>query len=192
MPRAGLYGSCHVARAAQRGLTWALGGKGLLMSNTGVHFAITQEEAERLMGEPGVDDDYLEGILSEIEEQWDEQWLQETDKAWDAIHRCLTDGSLLYGDDPLEMCILAHDNLFVDESQTLCFIEPSEVTEVANAISAIGRDEMRRRYNLIDSDDYGRGLSDIDFDYTWDWFVPLQAFFRKAAESGRAVGFTVR
>jgi hypothetical protein len=35
-------------------------------------------------------------LIEEIEETWEEPFVVESDKAWDAIHRCLTDGSLLY------------------------------------------------------------------------------------------------
>jgi len=55
----------------------------------GVHFAITESDAARLLGAPD-DTRVLEIIQDEIEEQWDEEWLYQTDKAWDAIHRCLT------------------------------------------------------------------------------------------------------
>ena len=41
-----------------------------------------------------------------IEDRWDRDWLVETDKAWDAIHRCLTGGTLEYGPTPLHKCIL--------------------------------------------------------------------------------------
>ena len=37
----------------------------------------------------------LDIVQEEIEEPWDEEWLLEMDKAWDAIHRCLTDGRLV-------------------------------------------------------------------------------------------------
>ena len=33
-------------------------------------------------------------VIEEIEDRWDRDWLVETDKAWDAIHRCLTGGTL--------------------------------------------------------------------------------------------------
>ena len=71
------------------------------MGCRGVHFALTNEEAERLLAAAASGDavDYLE---EEIEEQWNEDWLVETDKAWDVIHRCLTDGKLKKSANPIE------------------------------------------------------------------------------------------
>jgi Domain of unknown function (DUF1877) len=80
------------------------------MAGRGVHFALTAEEEARLVDEPDGDDDHLIDVLGEIEERWDRDWLVETDKAWDAIHRCLTDGTLNYGHDPLEKSGRTHQN----------------------------------------------------------------------------------
>jgi hypothetical protein len=161
------------------------------MASLGVHFALTAEEASPLMDTPYMTDDKIRAFVSEIEHRWDKEWLQETDKAWDAIHRCLTDGNLEYGDTPFHMCILPHDNICVDEGYTVCFADPDEVKQVAAALTGIDRAEMRRRYDAIDPDDYDGHKSDDDFEYTWGWFVPLREFFNKAAAHDRAVIFTV-
>ena len=65
------------------------------MGCLGVHFAITLEDAQRVTSQP--DDDSLLEVVHDIKERWDEAWLQDSDKAWDAIHRCLTDGTLSLG-----------------------------------------------------------------------------------------------
>src|SRR5262245_546621 len=69
------------------------------MACRGVHFALTEEQASRLRDPPGIDGDGLLAFVEEIEEGrngegWDEEWVQESDKSRDAIHRCLTDGRL--------------------------------------------------------------------------------------------------
>jgi hypothetical protein len=59
----------------------------------GVHFAITAEQEQALLDADG--DDEVSELLEELEEGWDDDALKvDTDKAWDAIHRCLTDGTL--------------------------------------------------------------------------------------------------
>ena len=161
------------------------------MAARGVHFALTAEEASRLMDTPDSDDEKIQAFVGEIEERWDKEWTQETDKAWDAIHRCLTDGKLEWGDTPFHMCILPHDNICDDEDYIVCFASAEDVKEVWVAIGGIDRDEMRRRYDTLDPDEYDGELSEDDFEYTWNWFEPLRAFFRKAAEHDRAVIFTV-
>jgi hypothetical protein len=64
------------------------------MSARGVHFAVTAEQLAQMLDAVG-DDDRVVSIVEDIEEAWDEDFLAESDKAWDAIHRCLTDGHLL-------------------------------------------------------------------------------------------------
>ncbi len=56
----------------------------------GVHFAITDEQRRTLESSQN-DEARIRYVSEMIEEEWDEAYLQETDKAWDAIHRCLSD-----------------------------------------------------------------------------------------------------
>lgn len=165
------------------------------MACLGVHFALTEEQASRLMDTPRLDNDGLMAFVEELEEGlngegWDEQWVQETDKAWDAIHRCLTDGRLAWGRTSFHKCILGTHNLYEGDDYIVNFLSPEEVNEVAMAIRDIDRDELLDRYNAIDTESYGE-LSDSDFEYTWSWFPHLRDFFQKAAGAGRAMLFTV-
>jgi len=50
------------------------------MACRGVFFALTAKDVKRLLAAES-DDDVLEIVEEEIEERWDEDWLQETDKA---------------------------------------------------------------------------------------------------------------
>jgi hypothetical protein len=160
-----------------------------------VHFALTDEQASRLMDTPGADNDFLMAFMQEVEEGpngegWDAEWTQETDKAWDAIHRCLTDGKLEWGDTSFHKCILGSDNLYEGDNYLMSYLDPEEVKAVAAAIKDIDRDELRRRYDAIDTKSYGE-LSDSDFEYTWSWFPHLRDFFQKAAAANRHMLFTV-
>ena len=106
------------------------------MSRRGVHFALTDEQASRLMDTPGADNDFLMAFVEEGEEGpngegWDAEWVQETDKSWDAIHRCLTDGKLEWGDSPFHKCILGSDNLYKGRDYIMNFLSPEEVKQVA-------------------------------------------------------------
>ena len=58
------------------------------MACRGVLFALTDEEVARLRGAKS-DDEVLGIVQDEIEQRWDQEHLEECDKAWDAIHRCL-------------------------------------------------------------------------------------------------------
>jgi hypothetical protein len=145
---------------------------------------------------PDGDDESLMAFIEEVEEGhngegWDAEWVQETDKAWDAIHRCLTDGNLEYGDSPFHKCILGPVNLHIGDDYIVNFIDRQEVQEVAAAIKDIDRQWLRRKYDTIDAESYQGELSDRDFEYTWGWFAPLRDFFQKAAVANRAMLFTV-
>jgi hypothetical protein len=161
------------------------------MACRGVHFALTPQEETKLVGALDSDDEHLMAFIEEIEGRWDREWLQETDKSWDAIHRCLTDGKLEYGPTTLHKCVLGSDNLHDGEDYIVNFLKPEEVKEVAASIKDIDREWMRRKYNSIDTSDYDGELSDEDFEYTWSYFEDLRAFFQKSAEHGRSVLFTV-
>lgn len=161
------------------------------MACRGVHFALTVEQASRLMDTPGADNDFLRAFVHKVEEEWSEGWVQETDKSWAAIHRCLTNGKLEWGDTPHHKCILGEDNLYEGDDYIMNFLSPGEVKEVAATIKDIDRAELRRLYDAIDTATYQGEMSDDDFEYTWSWFPHLRDFFQKAAAANRAMLFTV-
>ena len=84
------------------------------MSCRGVHFALTDVEVRALESREG-DRAGLEYVQEEIEEKFFKNRrddLVETDKAWDAIHRCLTDGTLSNASaSPLELVVLGGRSL---------------------------------------------------------------------------------
>ena len=79
---------------------------GRIMAGRGVYFALSEAQAEQLSQAEG--DDQVREIVDQIEEEWDRDWLFETDKAWDALHRTLTDGHLHYenGSYPLNLVVI--------------------------------------------------------------------------------------
>jgi hypothetical protein len=143
------------------------------------------------MDTPGSNNETLLAFVEDVEGAWDKEWLQETDKAWDAIHRCLTDGKLEFGDTPYHKCILGSDNLYEGDDYIISFLSPEEVKEVAAVIEDIGPDELRRRYDAIDTKTYQGTLSDDDFEYAWSWFRHVREFFQKSASANRSMIFTV-
>jgi hypothetical protein len=175
-------------------------GKG--MACIGVHFAVTPEVAARLNHDrPPSNADvltFIEYLESHFNALLAEGWVVVTDKAWDGIHRCLTDGKLEVGDTPDHLCILgATERLWVrrEDGQLewiVNLLDPREVRRVAAALEAIDRDDMRRGYDRIDPESFYRlCMSEEDFEVTWDSFQHLGAFFERAADAGRWVVFRV-
>jgi len=77
------------------------------MSCPGVHFAITAAEAEKLKSFED-DSDRLDYLQNEIEERYfaeAEEYLAQSDKAWDAMHRALGDGTLSYTDHRIKLLL---------------------------------------------------------------------------------------
>lgn len=162
------------------------------MSYRGVHFAITNEERGRLLAAQS-DEKLLELISDEIEERWDREWLVQTDKAWDAIHRCLTDGKLAYenGGYPLRLCILGGRQLYHGDDYVVSLKESSQCADIAAALGEVDEGWLRKRYFAIVPEDYGRELTEEDFEYTLQWFSELPSFYSKAGKANRSVIFTV-
>jgi hypothetical protein len=162
------------------------------MSARGVHFAVAPAQARALLAAKS--DRKLMALIEEIEEAWEVPFVVESDKAWDAIHRCLTDGSLLYvsGEYPLNLCICGGRQLHRGRGYTASFVSVPQVKDVAEALDKVTKRWMRKRYLLIDPEEYNETqLGEEDFNYTWENFLDIRRFYRKAAEAGRAVIFTV-
>jgi hypothetical protein len=133
-------------------------------------------------------------LIAQIEETWEQPFVVESDKAWDAIHRCLTDGTLLYvsGEYPLNLCICGGQQLFRGRAYTVSFVSARQVKDVAEALDKVTKAWMRRRYSRIDPEDYNEvEMGEEDFSYTWENFLDVRRFYRRAAKAGRAVIFTV-
>jgi hypothetical protein len=162
------------------------------MSTRGIHFAVTPAQARDLLAARS--DRALMALIAKIEEAWEKPFVVESDKAWDAIHRCLTDGSLLYesGEYPLNLCICGGRQLYRGRDYTASFVSAEEVKDASEALGKVTRRWMRKRYFLIDPEEYNEvEMGDEDFEYTWENFLDVRRFYRKAAKAGRAVIFTV-
>jgi len=162
------------------------------MACRGVHFAIDLKIYEKLLSAKS-DGDLIEIIQEEIEEKWDEEWLRETDKSWDAIHRCLTDGNLEWqnGSFPLNAVILGGKQLHEGDDYIVSVVPPQQVPFVAQALEKIDQATLKKGYDNIDQLSYDTEVSEEDFKYTWNWFKELPSLFSKAGESGRAIIFSV-
>ena len=162
------------------------------MSARGVHFALTAPQVEAILAAKS--DRKLMPLVEQIEEAWEKPFVVESDKAWDAIHRCLTDGSLLYdsGEYPLNLCICGGRQLHRGGDYTVSFVSDLQARDVAMALDKVSKTWMRRRYFRLDPEEYNDvEIAEEDFRYTWQNFLDVRRFYRKAARAGRAVIFTV-
>jgi hypothetical protein len=162
------------------------------MAGRGVHFALSPEELGQLLAARS--DEEVMTLVESIEEGWDRDFLAESDKAWNAIHRCLTDGSLLYdsGEYPLNHTICGGRQLIEGEDYTVSLVTPEQVKDVASALQALDKAWLKDRYfRLLKPDDYDAEIGEDDFEYTWESFEHVRELYIKAAAADRAVIFTV-
>lgn len=137
------------------------------MAARGVHFSLTKKMAAKLLRADS--DEALMELVEDIESDWDEAHLVESDKAWDAIHRCLTDGQLHYdgGEPPLNRVICGGRQLHQGEDYTISFVSADEVQEVARALVPLDEAWLRTRYfAMLDPREYDGQISEDDFGYT--------------------------
>lgn len=164
------------------------------MACRGVFFALSSSQREHLLT-LNSDNDRLQYIQEDIEGTWDEAHLLQTDKAWDAIHRCLTDGTLTIArsSTPLGKLILGGTQLYSDtQSYIVNLIEHGELSEISAALRTVTKEWMKGRYEQLRTTDYPQeSVSDQDWEYTWDWFSGIPEFIARADGEGRTVIFTV-
>jgi hypothetical protein len=164
------------------------------MAALGVHFALTEEEVARLLACES-DQARLDLIREEYEGRYfgdHPEYLAESDKAWDGMHRVLSDGKYSFdgGTYPLNHAVLAGVQLSGDPDEIMSLKSAEQVRAIAAALSSIDEVEFRRRYDALDAEDYGSS-SEEDASYTWECFAQVRAFYERAAAAGRPVLFTV-
>ena len=161
------------------------------MSCLGGFRAITREELDKLRSVPRADrvPDYLDEM--EMVDSCD------LDKAWDAIHRALTNGKLEYGGKNPPGCwvILGGEVLRGSQEGEEDYIvtckSPNQVKQVFQFLAALTRKKFRKLYFAIDPEEYGFELSEEDFEYTWYYLSDSIPFWKNAAEQGLWVLFDV-
>lgn len=185
--------SVLVLATAAIALPWSELQERMRMGCLGVHFALDTEQVTAL--EAVAMDERVEFVQEEFEEVlWSAERSrgQETDKAWDAIHRSLTGGMLGWenGDYPLNHVILGGQLLYDGDDYILSLKSPQQVRDVAAAVKGVTMEGFRASYLRIDPDEYGMPLSEEDFEYTWEWFQSLVEFYHRSAAAGYSVLFT--
>jgi hypothetical protein len=161
------------------------------MSCLGLHFALTADEAARLLA--ASDNAAVRAVIEEMEKNRDGAWVAQSGKAWDAMHRCLSNGTLFYDEGvvPLNRTLLGGKHLYDRDDYIVSYVAPSEVKDVAAALAPLTEEAFRARYDAIDPDEYDGTHGDEDFKSTWERFQVVRELYKKAAAAGRSVVFIV-
>jgi hypothetical protein len=113
------------------------------------------------------------------------------DKAWDGIHRCLTEGRLGSEDGtyPLNAVVLGGLPLYQGEDYIVSYNTPAEVREVAAALTDLDLEPFTARYWTLDPDEYGAEIDQGGLVYLTSYLQEITAFYQRAAQAGRASVF---
>ncbi|MFE5325449.1 YfbM family protein [Embleya sp. NPDC056575] len=162
------------------------------MAGRAVIFALDAKDAQRLLA-AGNDGEVMD-LIEEIEEgTWDREQHVDLDKSWDALHRCLTDGDLAFGngDYPLSHAILGGRLLHDGDDYIVSYVDPDQVREIAAALAGLDEPWLRERFATLTFDDYQGTGDENDITYTLAFLPGLKDFYRTAAANGQAAIFTV-
>jgi hypothetical protein len=160
------------------------------MAGRGSFQAITPGDVDRLRG------------LS-FAERWDFAADERTavfvapmDKAWVAIHRALSDGTLYgaLGEPPLADAVLGGHLVCQTPAADFVYLKyPPEVADIAQELSKLSREGFEEKLSVVeaDGDVEALGLSSVpdDIEYVWPYFEDMRAFYQRAAAEGLAVLF---
>jgi|SRR5580765_676615 len=164
------------------------------MGCLGAHFALDDRSMRKLRSFKSKQE-LLDYFIDEVEEDYfntQSEWLAETDKSWDAIHRSLTDGQFGWnnGTYPLNHVIMGGERMYDGDDYILVLKTPHQIRDVATALAPLTRKQLRQGYSLINTENCDWEPSEEDFEYVWSFFPPLQQFFARAAAAERFVVFS--
>lgn len=162
------------------------------MACRGYFLAIDEPTSARLLAANGNDRRVIEVIkeldMTDATDATDECGV---DKAWDGIHRCLTEGELGSEDGtyPLNAVVLGGLHLHQGGSYVVSYNTPAEVREVAAALATLDLAPFLARYWALDPDDYGALIDEDGLDYLTSYLGKITAFYQRAAQASWASVF---
>jgi hypothetical protein len=114
--------------------------------------------------------------------------------AWDAIHRCLTEGELdpAAGDFPLNHSILGGKQLHKGAEQTAVLVRPDMTRFIADALEELNEDDIRKKFLALNKQSYQQPIDEKHFMQTWIALQSVKDFYLAAAENVEAVVFTAK
>ncbi|XCN71826.1 MAG: DUF1877 family protein [Candidatus Electrothrix aestuarii] len=172
-----------------------------MCSCRGIYFSLDQADVQLLLDAPN-DREVLRIIQEDIEARWDEENLLLLDKSWDAIHRCLTDGTLTCKQKNIkEKVIIGGRQLYKGSAYIISLKTSSEVQEIVESLQKINKQwfsekfyglrKKRSWFTWATCSDYEGPLDKNDFEASWEYFKELRCFFEKASQKKLSIIFLV-
>jgi hypothetical protein len=163
------------------------------MSCLGSLVALTAEQRAKLEALPNGEERYF--YVDSVTEEAGEEYWQYLDKSWDALHRCLAQGTpgsekldTEWGTYPLNLAIIGGKDLG-DPDWLVFLIEPGQIGDLTAALQEISEEAFTALYWKHCKDawpEYG----EEDLEFNLGYFEEMRDFFARVAPTGRAVVFT--
>jgi len=161
----------------------------------GFHIALSREHAKQLFA---IKDDL--SLLQFLEELKGMPDLKKSGRildlgtAWDAIHRCLTEGELdpAGGDFPLNHAVLGGKQLHKGADSTAVLVRPDMTRFIADALEELTEDDFRKKFFALNPQSYQQPIDEKHFMKTWIALLTLKDFYLATAENMEAVVFTAK
>jgi hypothetical protein len=169
------------------------------MSRWADWFPITQKEAERFLNAATMEGDEAVHLLLEplLERQGKLPLHVDMDKAWEPIHRCLTEdhtpgGGLDVdgGRYPLNLCVFGGEGLLEEGYRSAWLVRAEQVADLAEEIFKVSRFWFRARFFELPDDQFHE-IDETMFEWAWAHFRDLPPFFLRAARQKAAVICTI-
>jgi hypothetical protein len=156
----------------------------------GVLFALSERDRIELLN-LGDETERRYFVSEVLEQRWEEDWLCELAKAWDAIHRCLGDGELVEGSDgDGHLVILGGHPLHTGDDYIISFKTPEQVARAAAFLRTVTHEILAEKYWDLRNTSYTQFVDESDLEHTLGWFERLPSFYDKAESATRSVIFT--
>jgi len=161
----------------------------------GFHIALGREHAKTLFGIK--DDAALLKFLDELKTRPDMKKngrVLETERLWDPIHRCLTEGELdpAGGEFPLNHAVIGGKQLHKGADCVAVLVRPDMVRFVSDALSELTEEAMRPKFFGLPKAACATPQDEKNFMALWLALKDLQVFFEAAADNLEAVVFTAK
>ena len=164
------------------------------MSCLGSLVALTAEQRAKLEALPNGEERYF--YVDSVKEEAGEEFWQYLDKSWDALHRCLAQGTpgseqldTEWGTYPLNLAIIGGKEMSDDDNYIVSLIEPEQLPDIAAALKDITEEQFAALYWRHCEGAFPE-YGEEDLEFSMEYFEEMRDFFARVAPTGRAVVFT--
>lgn len=165
------------------------------VAGEGAYVVLTRNDAKDLFAMEG--DEAVRGFIEKLRnspKHREADLVLECGKAWDPIHRVLTDGTLSRESDdfPNDHCVLGGRRLHEGADFEVIMVRPDIVILVAESLHKMKRAEFSEKYLALDPEQYGHVPTETEGDAVWAMFKLIRQLFEDASGDHAAVVFTVK